>query len=159
MDGISGHSATLAHQSVRAYYSAIAARIAVSLIATVVLALGVLAAGSSATRVRDVEAWARGVWHPPLGVTTRGYSHPLHVVKHLPPGMYRFSVLADEALGFHLVGPGVNRQTRVVWKQLEGFTPANARWRIRLRRGTYTYRAIGPDAGSVHPATGSFQIP
>jgi len=73
--------------------------------------------------------------------------------------MDRVSVIADEALGFHLVGPGVNRRTPVVWKQLEGFVPANARWTIRLRRGTYTYRAIGPDAGSVHPATGSFQVP
>ena len=27
-----------------------------------------------------------------------------------------------------------------------GLVPVNARWTIRLRRGTYTYRAIGPDA-------------
>lgn len=70
------------------------------------------------------------------------------------------SVIASEALGFQLIGPGVNRRTRVVSKQVGvGFVAANARWTIRLRRGIYTYRAIGPEAGSVRPGTGSFQVP
>ena len=91
---------------------AIVARIAALSIATAVFALGVAAGGSSATRVRDLEAWARLPWNPPVGVTTHGYIHPLRVAKHVPAGMYRISILATEALGFELIGPGINRRTK-----------------------------------------------
>jgi hypothetical protein len=150
-----------------AYYSAIVARIAASLVATAVLALGVVAGGSSATRVRDLEAWASPVWNPPVGVTTHGYNHPLRVSKHVPPGMYRIAILATEALGFQLIGPGINRRTptclggpgSVPCDQRE-FTPANTSWKVRLRRGTYRYRLVGPVAVGLHPPTsGSFKVP
>jgi hypothetical protein len=94
---------------------AIVARIAALSIATAVLGLGVAAGGSSATRVRDLEAWARSPWNPPVGVTTHGYIHPLRVAKHVPAGMYRISILATEALGFELIGPGINRRTKTSW--------------------------------------------
>jgi hypothetical protein len=126
---------------VRVYYSAIVARIAASSIATAVLALGVVAGGSSATRVRDLEAWASTVWHPPVGVTTHGYIHPLRVTKHVPPGMYRIEILAKEALGFQLIGPGINRRTNTclggagsVPCDQRLFTPANTSWKVRLSR-------------------------
>jgi hypothetical protein len=162
-----GQSQTLAHESVWAYYSGIVARIAASLIATVVLALGVVGAGSSATRVRDLEAWARFTWNPPVGVTTHGYNHPLRVSKHVPPGMYRITILATQALGFQLIGPGINRRTptclggpgSVPCDQREAI-PADASWKVRLRRGTYRYRLVNPVAIVVQPPTsGSFKVP
>ena len=151
----------------RNYPSAIFARIAALSIATAALALGIVAGGSSATRVRDLEAWARPNWSPPVGVTTHGYNHPLRVTKHVPPGMYRIAVLATEALGFQLSGPGVNRRTKtclggagsVPCSQRESI-PANTSWKVRLSRGTYRYRAVGPVAIGLHPPTsGSFQVP
>jgi hypothetical protein len=167
MSAVRGHSRTLAHQGVRAYYSAILARIAASLIATVVLALGVVAAGSSATHVRDLEAWARPYWNPPVGVTTHGYNYGRGVSKHVPPGMYRIAILASEALGFQLIGPGINRRTKTCLggagsvpcsQRLD--IPANTSWKVRLRRGTYRYRVVGPAAVGLHPPTsGSFQVP
>jgi hypothetical protein len=154
---------------IRAYHSAIVVRIAASLIATAVLALGVVAGGSSATRVRDLQVWARLPWNPPVGVTTHGYSHPLLVAKHVPPGMYRISILATEALGFELIGPGINRRTKTClggagsvpcWQRL--FVPANTSWTgVRLSRGTYKYRAVGPGVSSLRPrpTSGSFHVP
>jgi len=151
----------------RAYHS-IVARIAASLIATAVLALGVVAAGSSATHVRDLEAWARLPWNPPVGVTTHGYSHPLRVAKHVPPGMYRISILATEALGFELIGPGINRRTKTclggagsVPCSQRLFIPANTSWMVRLSRGSYRYRAVGQGMPSLRPrpTSGSFQVP
>ena len=124
------------------------------------LALGVVAGGSSATRVRDLQAWATPSKHPQLGITASGYSPRPRLVKHLPPGTYRISVVASEALGFQLTGPGFNRHTRIVKQQLpESDYSTNTHWTIRFRRGIYTYRAIEPYARGVHPATGSFQVP
>ena len=153
------------------YHLAIVAPIGVSLVATAVLALGVVAGGSSATRVRDLEAWARLPWNPPVGVTTYGYNHfPLRVAKHVRPGMYRITILATEAIGFQLIGPGINRRTKTCverpgqqpcWQRL--FIPANTSWMVRLSRGTYRYRAVGPavEAGSLRPrpTSGAFQVP
>jgi hypothetical protein len=152
-----------------AYYSAIVARIAASLIVTAVFALGVVAGGSSATRVRDLEAWASLPWNPPVGVTTHGYNYGRGVSKHVPPGIYRISILASEAIGFQLIGPGINRRTKTClggagsvpcWRRL--MTPANTSWTgVRLSRGTYTYRAVGPGVSSLRPrpTSGSFQVP
>jgi hypothetical protein len=154
---------------IRIYHSAVVARIAASLIATAVLALGVVAGGSSATRVRDLQAWTRLPWNPPVGVTTHGYSHPLRVAKHVPPGLYRISILASEAIGFQLIGPGINRRTKTClggagsvpcWQRL--MTPANTSWTgVRLSRGTYKYQAVGPGVSSLRPrpTSGSFQVP
>jgi len=56
-------------------------------------------------------------------------------------------VIASEPLGFQLTGPGVNRRTHVVWTLPgRGFVPTSTHRTIRLRRGIYTYRAIGPYA-------------
>jgi len=165
---VGGHCRTLAHQSVRAYYSAIVARIAASLSATAVLALGVVAGGSSATPVRDLEAWARQPWNPPVGVTTNGYRHPLRVAKHVRPGMYRITILATETIGFQLIGPGINRRTKTCVERLgqppcwlRGFRPANTSWMVRLSRGTYKYRAVGTGVIDLRPrpTAGSFQVP
>ena len=147
---------------------AIVARIAALSIATAVLGLGVAAGGSSATRVRDLEAWARSPWNPPVGVTTHGYIHPLRVAKHVPAGMYRISILATEALGFELIGPGINRRTKTClgragsvpcWQR--EFVPANTSWTVRLSRGTYRYRGVGPGVTGLRPRTtsGSCQVP
>ena len=147
---------------------AIVARIAALSIATAVLGLGVAAGGSSATRVRDLEAWARSPWNPPVGVTTHGYIHPLRVAKHVPAGMYRISILATEALGFELIGPGINRRTKTClgragsvpcWQR--EFVPANTSWTVLLSRGTYRYRGVGPGVTGLRPRTtsGSFQVP
>ena len=98
--------------------------------------------------------------HPQLGITASGYSPRPRIVKHLPPGTYRISVIASEALGFQLTGPGFNRHTRIMKQQLPGSNySTNTHWTIRLQRGIYTYRAIGPYAGGVHPASGSFRVP
>jgi hypothetical protein len=132
------------------------------------LALGVVA-GGSATRVHDLEAWAREQWNPPVGVTTRGYNHfPLRVTKHVPPGMYRIAILATETLGFQITGPGVNRRTKtcverpgsVPCSQKWGI-PADTYWKVRLSPGTYRYQAVGPDVTGVRPrpTSGSFQVP
>lgn len=136
--------------------------------ATVVLALGVVSAGSSSTRVRDLEAWARLPWNPPVGVTTRGYRHPLRVARHVPPGIYQVTILASEAIGFRLIGPGVNRRTRRCLQSPGSdpcserlFTPANTSWKVRLSRGTYRYQAVGPGVESLRPrpTSGSFEVP
>jgi hypothetical protein len=145
---------------VRAYYSAVVARIAASLIATAVLALGVVSGGSSATGVRYLEAWAGPSHSPQIGVTASGYSPRPRIVKHLSPGTYQITIVASEALGFQLTGPGFNRHTRVVKQQIPASNySTNTHWKIRLRRGVYRYRVIGPYASGVHPATGSFQVP
>jgi hypothetical protein len=156
---------------VRAYYSAIVARIAAPLIATAVLAFGIVAAGSSAAHVRDLQAWARQPWNPPVGVTTFGYGHfPHRVAKHVRPGMYRITILATEALGFQLIGPGINRRTKTCVERpgqqpcvQRLYIPANTSWMVRLSRGTYRYRAVGPavEAGMLRPrpTSGSFHVP
>jgi len=144
----------------RRYYSAIVARTAASLTATVALALGVATAGSSASPLRYLQAWAGPSHSPQIGVTASGYSPRPRIVKHLSPGTYQISIVASEALGFQLTGPGFNRHTRVVTQQIPGSNYAtNTHWTIRLRRGVYRYHAIGPYAGGLHPASGSFQVP
>jgi hypothetical protein len=96
-------------------------------------------------------------------VTTHGFSFRARVVKHVPPGMYRISILATDVLGFELIGPGINRRTKTC---LAG-TPsclgyaANTSWMVRLRRGTYRYRAVGPQVIALRPrpTSGSFRVP
>ena len=56
-------------------------------------------------------------------------------VTMLGPNHYRFMVKDQTSTqNFHLVGPGVNRRTRVPAK-------ATVSWTIYLRPGTYTYRS------------------
>jgi hypothetical protein len=87
---------------------AVIARIAVVSITTLV-ALSVVHASSSAARVRPLQAWARYVWRPPVGVTTGGYVRR-HRLKTLPTGVYRVQVIASEDFGLQLIGPGLDRR-------------------------------------------------
>jgi hypothetical protein len=83
----------------------------------------------------------------------------MRVVKHLAAGTYRVSVVASEALGIHLIGPGVNRYTRVAISMLPHLYPTNTTWTITLRRGIYRYGAIGQYASDLRLGTGSFRVP
>jgi hypothetical protein len=135
------------------YLWPIVARIAASFLATAVLALGVVGGGSSATRVRDLQAWARLPWNPPVGVTTHGFSFRARVVKHVPPGMYRISILATDVLGFELIGPGINRRTKTVscrntflpWLRGEHLLDGAAQARhLQVSRGRPTGDRVAP---------------
>jgi hypothetical protein len=56
-------------------------------------------------------------------------------VTELAPNTYRFVVKdLTKAQNFHLVGPSVNRRTRVPAK-------VTTSWTVYLRPGTYTYRS------------------
>jgi hypothetical protein len=56
-------------------------------------------------------------------------------VRALLPGVY-LVVVSDRSAAdnFHLTGPGINRKTGVAAK-------VTARWTIRVKKGTYTYRS------------------
>jgi hypothetical protein len=67
--------------------------------------------------------------------------------------MYRISRPRGLASSYR---PGMNRKTRVLQTQVPASNySTNTAW-VRLRRGVYRYRAIGPMAGGLHPASGSF---
>ena len=135
-------------------------RLGASWIAAVLLALAVAAAGSSSTaRVKHLQAWAAQYRHPPVGVSASGFAARMRVVKHVAPGRYRIHVIASDAIGFDLVGPGVNRHTRVTLTELPHLYTRNTTWTLTLRRGVYNYRAIGQYAANVRPALGSFRVP
>jgi hypothetical protein len=56
-------------------------------------------------------------------------------VRALLPGLYLLVVSDRSAVdNFHLAGPGINRKTGVAAK-------VTARWTVRLKKGTYTYRS------------------
>ncbi len=123
---------------------------------------------ASANPARDPPLAGAVARQAAVGVTTHGYIHPLRVTKHVPPGMYRITILATEALGFELIGHGISRRTKTClggagsvpcWQRL--FAPANTSWTVRLRRATYRYRAVGPGVSSLRPrpTSGSFQVP
>jgi hypothetical protein len=134
------------------------ARLAACSIGTLVVALTVVAGGSpSTTRIRPLQAWAEYVWHPPTGVATSGFIHP-HRVRTLPAGRYRVQVIATEDFGFQLIGPGINRHTRVSLSPDAGSIPTNVTWTIRLRRGLYQYRAVGALAAMYKGVLGSFRV-
>ena len=141
----------------RRYDLAVVARIAALSIATLVAALSAASASSFAARVRPLQSWAKYTWHPPVGVTSGGYISPRRL-KTLPPGVYRMQVIASEAFGFQLIGPGVNRHTRVSSSLLAGAAATNTTWTVRLRRGLYQYRAIGVLASSYKGVIGWFRV-
>ena len=64
-----------------------------------------------------------------------------------------FSVVASDALGFQLIGPGANRATPVDANEAIPSHPTNRIWTIRLRRGLYQYRLIGPLAANFQPTS------
>jgi hypothetical protein len=133
-------------------------RFAASVIAVAIVATAAVAAAASSDRVRDLQAWAAINKRPPVGISNTGFSYAPHVVQRLPPGRYRLSIIASDAIGFQLVGPGVNRHTPVTPVAQPHFYATNTTWTIRLRRGDYTYRAIGPYASTVHPASGALRV-
>jgi hypothetical protein len=116
--------------------------------------------GSDGARVGQLEAWACSCHKPVLGVSAIGFRGPL--VKHLRTGKYRVSVIATDALGFQLVGPGLNRRTRTDYAMAIPAHPTNATWTIRLRPGLYKYSLVGPTARDYlpeEPAVRSFRVP
>jgi hypothetical protein len=134
------------------------ARLAASSIGALVVALTVVVGASpSSGRSRPLQAWAEYVWHPPTGVTTNGYAHP-HRVRSLPAGRYRLQVIATADFGFQLIGPGINRHTRVSISPDVGSIPTNSTWSVRLRRGLYQYRAVGALAAMYTGVLGSFRV-
>jgi hypothetical protein len=91
---------------------------------------------------KTMRAWASISHRPIIGITTSGYSARPRLVKHLPAGTCRVSIIASEALGFQLIGPGVNRKTRVLQTQVPASDySTNTVWTVPLRRGIYRYRA------------------
>ena len=109
---------------------------------------------------RPLQAWAKFWRSPAVGVTTSlGLSTDAHLVRHLQPGTYRLSISATDMLGFQLVGPGINRHTPVGLTERPRYDIVSATWTIRLRRGLYQYRGIGPYAGTSRHTTGSFSVP
>lgn len=132
----------------------------VATLVAILLALGAVGAASSATRVRQLQAWAKFWRSPAVGVTTSGYTSlrpPL--VKHLRPETYRLYIYATDMLGFQLVGPGINRHTPVALFERPRYKTISVTWTIRLRRGVYQYRGIGPYASTARHTTASFRVP
>jgi hypothetical protein len=123
----------------------------------VVVAGALVGVSGSQARVRQLEAWASISHKPILGVSATGFRGAL--VKHLSAGTYHVSVIASDALGFRLVGPGLNRGTPVDYVAAIPAHPTNTTWTIRLRRGSYQYGLIGPYASDYRPRTRSFQVP
>jgi hypothetical protein len=137
-----------------------AARAATCASAVLVATFAIVVGPSSATTpLKHLRAWASLGKRPPVGVTTSRLTSRPHVAHHLKPGLYRVTVIANEMLGFQLVGPGINRHTRVAVAERAHWDVTNTTWRIRLRRGYYQYRAIGPYAAGLRPAVGSFRVP
>jgi hypothetical protein len=128
-------------------------------VCTAVAAAVVGVSGSEGARVGQLEAWASWSHTPVLGVSAIGFRGSL--VKHLRAGTYRVSVIATDALGFHLVGPGLDRRTPTQIATPIPEHPTNASWRIRLRPGLYKYSLVGPSARDFpyQPAVRSFRVP
>jgi hypothetical protein len=127
--------------------------------ATLVVALILGVGASSARAAPRLHAWAKFWRTPAVGVTTSGlFSTDAHLVKHVRPGTYRLSIYATDMLGFQLVGPGVNRHTRVALIERSSYETISVTWTIRLRRGLYQYRGIGPYAATSRHTTGSFRV-
>ena len=133
------------------------ARARASLVLSVVVAGALVGVNGSEARVRQLEAWASFSHKPVLGVSASGFRGAL--VKDLAAGSYHLSVIASDALGFQLVGPGVDRRTPVAYNAPIPAHPTNRTWTIRLRRGFYQYRLIGPYASDYHPSTRTFRVP
>ena len=124
----------------------------------VVSLLATTSSGSAAT-TQNLYAWARET-KPFVGVSTRGLNYGPQVARHVAPGRYRVRVVARSNLAFHLVGPGVDRQTRFT---LELSSPVYETWRVALRRGRYRYSAEGVYAKQLRAAgvriAGSLAVP
>jgi hypothetical protein len=132
----------------------------IAALVAILLALGVVGGATSATRVRQLQAWAKFWRSPAVGVTTSGYTSVRpHVVKHLRAGTYRMSIYATDWLGFQLVGPGIDRHTRVALSAGARYETISVAWTIRLRPGLYQYRGIGPYASTARHTIGSFRVP
>ena len=91
----------------------------------VVIAFAVFAAGAGASTPK-LNGFVNDSFK--IGVTKSGKT-----VKSLRAGTYLL-VVADTTSNhnFHITGPGVNKATSVGGKSV-------VRWKLRLRKGTYTY--------------------
>lgn len=98
------------------------------LIATVVVAGALVAAGSSAFAAGPQTI--TGTDGPGFTITLKQHGRK---VMSLPPATYVFVISDNSNIhNFHLTGPGVNKKTSV------GAT-GKTTWRLTLRRGTYHY--------------------
>lgn len=99
-----------------------------------------MAGTSGAARSHELYAWS----FPAGGGSVVGVSTRWHgpVVRRLSPGRYTIQIKAQGDMPFQLYGPGINRLT--------GATQATVyeTWVVRLRAGTYVYRARGSSAAA-----------
>jgi plastocyanin len=108
-------------------------------LAVVLAALGVAATASAATP--RLSAYVDDNFK--IGVTRAGKT-----VNSLKAGTYLFVVDdSTSSHNFHLSGPGVNKATSVDGK-------GTFRWKVTLRKGTYSY-VCDPHASFMH---GSFTV-
>jgi hypothetical protein len=115
----------------------------------------------SAARVRELYAWAAPYHSPVVGVSRASlHIDERSIARHVPPGRYRIHIAAQSSLAFHLVGPGVDRQSHFT---LAPASPVYATWALRLRRGRYRYSGEGAYAKELRAAgvrvSGSFLVP
>lgn len=114
-------------------------------------------ASGSAAPSHDLYAWARP-GKPVVGVSNVGLRFADPVARHAAPGRYRLHIAARGNLPFHLLGPGIDRQTPF----RADFAPLYATWTIRLRPGRYRYAAEGLYAKELRaggiPTRGSFNV-
>jgi hypothetical protein len=120
-----------------------------------------LTASGSAARAQELYAWAGPYHHPVVGVSkTSLHIDERAIARHLAPGTYRMHVAALSSMAFHLVGPGVDRQTRFT---LDPGSPVYATWRVRLKRGRYRYSGEGMYANELRAAgvrmSGTVRVP
>jgi hypothetical protein len=131
-------------------------RIAVTLAG---LAVFFTAGATASVPPPDLYAWAR-IDKPIVGVSRAGLTFGRPVARHLAPGRYRLHVAARSDLAFHLVGPGIDRQTPFT---ADTGAPIYRTWSIRLRHGRYLYSAEGLYAKELRaagvPVRGAFSVP
>jgi hypothetical protein len=119
-----------------------------------------LATGATASpsKTRHLYAWAKFWRSPAVGLNTVGY-HDVKPprIKRLRAGTYRLTIYATDMLGFHLVGPGSDRHTRVALYERQ-YTVVSPTWTVRLKRGFYRYGGIGPYVTTARGVSGSFIV-
>jgi hypothetical protein len=101
---------------------------------------------SPATPARQLFAWSSpSSSSGPVGMSTRVDGPP---VRRLAPGLYRIQVKAVNDMPFRLLGPGLDRRTKLrphrdsAWQTRPHYT-FFVTWVVRLKKGRYYYRGEG----------------
>ena len=120
-----------------------------------------LSGTGSASRVHELYAWAAPYHSPVVGVSKSSlHVDERSIARHVAPGAYRIHVAAQSSMALHLVGPGVDRQSRFT---PEAASPVYDTWRVRLVHGRYRYSGEGLFAKQLRAAgvrvSGSFSVP